>query len=178
MTKLKDTCTKCEKHTLYWILITPIFVVMILVFIYLWGFNPLLSMIYLVIWLIANILEAYCCEDLKCPHAGKGCHPIGGFILAPYFYKMFFYNKIKKLKNDLNWFLELGSTAIAVSLIVFPIFWLVKLHLFYAIAYPILCVAYVFTHVFLICSVCVVTKTCMMGMLERKLRNGIFNKSV
>jgi len=152
----------------------PVFTVMILVIIALWRFAPLLSLIYIAIWLVANLLEAYCCEDLKCPHAGKGCHPIGGFILAPVFYRLFFYNKMEKTGAGLNWFLELGATAVAVSLILFPIYWLYKLHPIYAIVYPVFSVVYVFTHVFLICSACVVTRTCMMGMLQRRLRNGIF----
>lgn len=157
---------------------TPMFGVMIAVIILLWKFNPLLSFIYLAIWLIANLLEAFCCEDLKCPHAGKGCHPVGGFVLAPIFYKLFFYNKMKKSGTGLNWFLELGSTVIAVSSILFPLYWLNKLHLVYAITYTVLSVVYVFAHVFLICSACIVTETCMMGMFERKLRYGIFKKTV
>ena len=177
MRKSDISCDLCEKRTLYWTLISPMFGMMIAVIILLWKFNPLLSFIYLAIWLIANIFEAYCCEDLKCPHAGKGCHPVGGFILAPFFYKLFFYGKMKKSGTGLNWFLELGSTVIAVSLIIFPIYWLNKLHLFFAIAYPILCGGYVFAHVFLICSKCVVTETCMMGIFERKLRHGIFKKT-
>ncbi len=170
MNETENRCQKCEKQTLYWFLITPVFAAMILVFIYLWQIKVLLAVTYFILWLIANFFEAYCCEDLKCPHAGRGCHPIGGFILAPYFYKLIFYNKMNKTGTGLNWFLELGSTVIAVSLIIFPVYWLNQLHLFYAIVYPLLCVTYVFAHVFLICSNCVVTETCMMGMFERRLR--------
>lgn len=166
------TCVPCRRKTLYWVLVTPILLAVILVFIGLWRFSPLLSFIFLGIWLLANVFEGYCCADLQCPYVGKWCHPVGGFLLSSLIYKIFFFNRLKKSKEGLNMFMELSSTAIILVLIVFPIFWLIKLSLIYAIAYPTLWVVYAIAHICLICAICPVGQICFTSKIRNKLCRG------
>jgi hypothetical protein len=154
-------CEACKNRGIYWLIAIPLLVLFILVSIALWKFNPILTVVYVGLWIFANFCEGYCCADLNCPHAGKWCHPVGGFIFSSFIYKQFFYKSRDESSEKLNMFMELGSTAVIIVLILFPIYWLAQLNPLYAAGYPLLCLLYAYLHFCLICMDCPVSKKCI-----------------
>ncbi|HMA61531.1 MAG TPA: hypothetical protein VKP78_02665 [bacterium] len=157
----KRTCNSCKNRGVYWILATPMLITLVLVSIALWQFTPVLTIIYVALWIFANFCEGYCCADLQCPLAGKWCHPIGAFIFSSFIYEKFFYNGIDESRQGLNMFMELGSTFVIIIIILFPIYWLYSLNPIFGIGYPLLCLTYAYFHFCLICMDCPVSDKCI-----------------
>ncbi|MDD5530976.1 MAG: hypothetical protein PHX21_13245 [bacterium] len=166
MRKENNVYAPCKRSRLYVILITPILISLVLIFIYLWTINPLLSFIFLGIWVLTNILEGYCCAIMECPHSGKWCHPIGGFLFSGFISKMLFHNKINRVSKTSK-VISFFATFSAISWGVFPIYWLAKLNIFWAIAFPLICLVYVILHICLICPVCALNEVCVMAKIKK-----------
>lgn len=156
----------CNRLWLYILLMFPVATVLILIFVYLWRTSYIISLIFLGLWLIANVLEGYCCAIMGCPYIGKKCHPIGGFLLSNLFAKWLFHNKINRTSR-LSKVIAGLATVSTIAVPLFPIFWLAKLGIFYLMSFIGFCFFYAVVHTFCICSGCGNGKVCVMAKISR-----------
>ena len=163
------TCVPHGKKGLYLALTIPLMVLIILIFIYLWSFSFVLSIVFISFYVLACISQAYCCAYQECPYIGGFCPAIAGIIPASVIAKRFFVGRIKKSKAMFDLCATVASVCLLGS-IVFPIFWIAKLSIVLAIAYPVLVVVYVVVFFLTICPVCAIRNTCPGGKLQNTMR--------
>lgn len=163
----ENACEICKNSIVYWSLAIPLLIMFVLVTIALWRFSPVLSLIYVGMWILANFCEGYCCADLRCPLSGTWCHPVGGFIFSSFIYDKFFQKVKNRESRGLNLFMEYGSTLLIVVIILFPIYWLYKINIIFAVGYPVACLLYAFLHFSLICPDCPVEEKCVTGIARK-----------
>ncbi len=135
-------CVPYGKKPLYFALTIPLMALIILIFIYLWSFSFVLSIVFISFYVLACIFQAYCCAYQECPYIGRFCPALAGIFPANVIAKRFFIGRIEKSKAVFGLCATVGSVCLLGS-IVFPIFWIAKLSIVMAIAYPVLVVVYV-----------------------------------
>lgn len=161
-------CVPYRKKALYFTLTIPIMALVVLIFIYLWSFSFVLSIIFISFYILANIFQAYCCAYQECPYIGGFCPAIAGIMPANVIAKRFFLSRIEKSKAIFDLCATIASGSLLGS-IVFPIFWIAKLSIVLAIAYPVLIVIYVIIFFLTICPVCAIRNTCPGGKLQNMM---------
>ena len=161
------TCVPYQRKGLYFALTIPLLAIIILVFIYLWGINFILSFGLLACYLFACFFQAYCCAYQECPYIGGFCPAISGIYPANIIAKLLYGRKnFVKSKTRLELhgiFAVLGWLGIAV----FPLNWLWQLGPAYAIGYFSSHVVYYLIFGLTICPKCAIRDTCPGGKLQK-----------
>lgn len=160
------SCVPYRRKKLYLALTIPLLLLYVLVFIYLWRFSFILSLIFLMLYLAMSLLQAYCCAYQECPYIGRFCPAITGIMPASLFSKLLYGNrKLKKSKRIFDLSASIASVAL-LGLILFPLYWIGKLGLLYAIGYIAVHLVYYFFFLLTICPVCAIRGTCPGGKLQ------------
>jgi hypothetical protein len=160
------SCLPYRRKGLYFVLTIPFFVVFISVFVYLWTFSFLLSVVFLLLYLGACLFQAYCCTYQDCPYVGGFCPAVAGIMPASIFTKLIYgRRKIKKSKRrfDIH---AIIATACGLGLIVFPLPWISKCGFLFGVGYIAFVVAYLLIFFLTICPACAIRHTCPGGKLQ------------
>ena len=163
------SCVPYAGKKLYLALTLPVMILIVLVAVYLWSFSVAVSITFIAFYILANVFQAYCCAYQDCPYIGGFCPAIAGIIPSSIIAKKFFAKRIRKSKTIFDLCATVAFCCL-LGLLVFPLFWLAKASVAFAIAYPVLIIIYVIVFLLQICPVCAIRNTCPGGRLERVMR--------
>lgn len=90
------SCVPYSRKRAYFILTVPFLILLILVAVYLWSINFALSLIFISLFVTANLLQAYCCAYQECPYAGGFCPAVAGIMPSSMLAKIILRKKVKK----------------------------------------------------------------------------------
>jgi hypothetical protein len=157
------SCVPYRRRKRYFLLTVPLLVLLIGVFVYLWTFSFILSLVFVLFYLMMSYFQAYCCVYQDCPYVGEFCPAVMGILPANFFARLIYGRKgIVKSKKvfDVH-----ASLAIAgwLGLIVFPVFWIATLGVGFVVGYIVVHVVYAAVFGFTICPVCAIRDTCPGG---------------
>lgn len=164
--KLDMSCVPYRRKRLYFALTIPFLALLILVFLYLWTFNFIFSVVFLAFYLATCYFQTYCCAYQECPYVGGFCPAIAGIMPASILTKLM-YNGKKVVKSRKRF--EIYATLASLSwlgLIILPLFWIGKLGIAPAAGYLAFHVAYYLIFGLTICPVCATRHTCPGGKLQ------------
>jgi hypothetical protein len=160
-------CVPYRRKALYFIITIPLMALYIAVFIYLWSFSFVWSLVFLSFYLLMCFFQAYCCAYQDCPYVGGFCPAITGILPASLLAKLL-YGKKKIVKSkklfDLN---AMVATVGLLGLVFFPLYWLAKMGIIYAVGYIVLNIVYYLVFLLTICPVCAIRETCPGGQLQK-----------
>lgn len=169
--KTDMTCVPYRRKGLYFVLTIPLLAVFISVFVYLWTFSFVLSMVFLLLYLGACLFQAYCCAYQDCPYMGGFCPAVAGIIPASIFTKLIYgRGEITKSKRAFETH-AITATACGLGLIVFPLPWILKPGFLFAAGYIAFAVAYLLVFFLTICPACAIRHTCPGGKLQSIILN-------
>ena len=161
------SCVPFRKKTLYLVLTVPLLLILILVLVYLWTYSPVLSLIFLLLFLAACYFQAYCCAYQACPYIGHFCPAIVGIMPASFLAKIIYpQGKIVRSKER-YWINIVLATISWLALAIFPLFWIVRVHVMYAVGYLACHLVYSLFFFLRICPVCAIRETCPGGKLQK-----------
>ena len=89
------SCVPYSRKRAYFILTVPFLILLILVAVYLWSINFALSLIFISLFVTANLLQAYCCAYQECPYAGGFCPAVAGIMPSSILAKIILRKKVK-----------------------------------------------------------------------------------
>jgi hypothetical protein len=165
-TKPDMSCVPYRRKGLYVILTTPLFLILIAVFIYLWTYSFVLSLIFALFYLLMCYFQAYCCVHQDCPYVGQFCPAVMGIVPGNIMAKHIYTNK-KLVKSRKKFELHATLAIIAwLGAMVFPLFWIAKLGITYSVGYVACHVVYYVVFGLTICPVCAIRNTCPGGKLQ------------
>jgi hypothetical protein len=124
-----------------------------------------LTVIFLLLYVIANFFQAGCC--IGCPYRGKFCPAVFGMYLAN-----FLSTTIYKKRNFEPRFFKVNATLTEISVIIallFPVYWLLSLNWYYLVAFLSLIVVHIVLFYPIICPKCGYNDTCPGGQVVHKL---------
>lgn len=165
------SCYPYRRKGLYIALTIPLLIVLVLVFVYLWTITPILSLIFLLLYLATCYFQAYCCAYQECPYIGGFCPAITGIMPSSWMAKLLYGKKITKSKKlfDLN----AGVAAVAMfGMIFLPVYWIARLGIWYVVGYIGFLVVYYLVFMLTVCPACAIRGTCPGG----KLQGWVFGK--
>ena len=157
------SCVPYGRKKLYFLLTVPVIMLLTAVFVYLWIVSPILSLVFAAFYLMMSYFQAYCCVYQDCPYVGEFCPAVLGILPANVFAKRIHGRKgIVKSKKAFG-----RHAAVAIvgwlGLIVFPVFWIARLGVGFAVGYVVVHVAYAVVFGLTICAVCAIRGTCPGG---------------
>lgn len=160
------SCLPYRRKTLYFIITIPILLLYILVFIYLWHFSFILSILLLFFYLLMCFFQAYCCVYQDCPYIGGFCPGVAGIMPASLLAKLLYgKNKVKKSKKLFDINVSIAFTGV-LGMAFFPLFWIAKLSIIYAIGYFLFHVVYYIVFGLTVCPVCAIRDICPGGKFQ------------
>ena len=160
------SCVPYRRKRLYFVLTLPLIMLLIAVFVYLWTISFILSLVFLVFYLVMSYFQAYCCVYQDCPYVGGFCPAVLAILPANLCAKHL-YGRQGVVKSKKAFSLQ-ASLAIAgwLGLIVSPVFWVATLGVGFAVGYVVIHVVYTVIFGFTICPVCAIRDTCPGGKLQ------------
>jgi hypothetical protein len=159
-------CVPYRRKGLYFVLTIPFFAVFISVFVYLWTFSLVLSIVFLLLYLGACLFQAYCCAYQDCPYVGEFCPAVAGIIPASLFTKLIYGRReITRSKRRFDIHVIIAA-ACGLGFIVFPLPWISKLGFWFGAGYIAFVVAYLLIFFLTICPACAIRHTCPGGKLQ------------
>jgi hypothetical protein len=163
------SCFPYRRKTLYFILTIPIVALYILVFIYLWSFSFIFSILLLFFYLVMCFFQAYCCAYQDCPYVGGFCPAVVGIMPASLLAKLLYgKKKIKKTKKLFDINASIAFVAL-LGMAFFPLFWIAKLGIIYAVGYFLFHVVYYIVYGLTICPVCAIRDICPGGKFQNMI---------
>ena len=93
------SCVPYRRKKLYFLLTVPLVVLLMAVFVYLWTFSLLLSIVFLSFYLAICFFQAYCCAYQDCPYVGGFCPAIVGILPSDTLAKLI-YGQQKIVKSE------------------------------------------------------------------------------
>ena len=154
----------CRKRA-YFILTVPFLILLILVAVYLWSISFALSMIFISLFVMANLFQSYCCAYQDCPYVGGFCPAVAGIMPSGILAKIILRKRVKKSETLFNLFAAIAFLSL-LGLIGFPLFWIADLSIPLAIGYFTLNIAYYIAFFLIICPACAIRNTCPGGKLQ------------
>jgi len=159
------SCYPYRRKGLYFILTLPFLIVMGVVFVYLWSFTPVLSLVLLLLYLATCYFQAYCCAYQDCPYIGGFCPAVVGIMPASWIAKLLYRKGIRKSEKLFN--LNAGIAFVAMfGMIFLPVYWIYKLGVWYVVGYIGFLVAYYLVFMLTVCPACAIRGTCPGGKLQ------------
>jgi hypothetical protein len=165
------SCYPYRRKGLYIALTVPLLVVLVLVFVYLWRFSPLLSLSMLLLYLATCYFQAYCCAYQDCPYIGGFCPAITGIVPASWMAKLLYGSKITKSERLFDLSAMIAAVAM-FGMILLPVYWILKLGVWYVVGYAAFFVLYYLVFMLTVCPACAIRGTCPGG----KLQGWVFGK--
>ncbi|MBA7678896.1 hypothetical protein ES703_87175 [subsurface metagenome] len=159
------SCVPYSRKRAYFILTVPFLILLILVAVYLWSVNFALALIFISLFVTANLLQAYCCAYQECPYAGGFCPAVAGIMPSSMLAKIILRKKVKRSKRLFDLFAAIAFLSL-LGLIGFPLFWIIDISIPLAIGYFALNIVYYTTFFLAICPVCAIRNTCPGGKLQ------------
>ncbi len=160
------SCVPFRRKRLYFALTIPYLLLLTLVFVYLWTFSLVLTVVFLSLYLATCYFQTYCCAYQDCPYVGGFCPAIAGIMPASVLTKLI-YSRRKIVKSKRSF--ELHATLASIcwlGLIVLPLFWIVKLGTASAAGYLAFHAVYYVIFGLTICPACATRRTCPGGKLQ------------
>ena len=165
------SCVPYRRKGLYLLLTVPFLALLIAVFVYLWTFCFVLSIIFFLSYMAMCYFQAYCCAYQECPYIGGFCPALIGIMPASPMAKLLYGNKeIVKSKRAFETHAIVASIA-WLGLIVLPLFWIAKLGLWLVVGYVASHAVYYLIFGLTICPVCAIRNTCPGGKLQSIVLN-------
>jgi len=159
-------CVPFPKKTTYYLLTIPFLVMNFIVIGYLWTINIILALIIPALYFLACFCQSYCCAHQDCPYVGGWCPGIGGIIPASYLAKLRYGKSIKKSNTKFALYGTIGFSCIFLVL-VFSLYWIVRLSLWLAIGYLVLSMAYYLCFFLTVCPGCAIRDICPGGKCQQ-----------
>ena len=154
----------CRKRA-YFILTVPFLILLILVAVYLWSISFALSLIFISLFVMANLFQSYCCAYQDCPYVGGFCPAVAGIMPSGMLARLIRGKTVKNSETLFNLFAAIALLSL-LGLIGFPLFWIADLSIPLAIGYFTLNIAYYIAFVLAICPACAIRNTCPGGKLQ------------
>ena len=161
------SCVPYPRKGLYLLLTVPFLVLLLLVLVYLWTFGVLLALVYLLLYLAMYYFQAYCCAHQNCPYVGGFCPAIIGILPASLMAKLFYSGR--GIETSPRKFAVYATVAMLawIGLAVFPLFWIAKLGLVFAVGYALAHVVYTVIFGLTICPACALRNICPGGKFHQ-----------
>jgi len=160
------SCVPYRRKKLYFLLTVPFLVLLISVFVYLWTFSFILSLVFALFYLMMSYFQAYCCVYQDCPYVGEFCPAVIGILPANLFAKLIYGRQgIVKSKKAFDIHATLAIVG-WLGLIVLPLFWVVRLGVTFAVGYVVSHAVYAMVFGLTICPVCAIRDTCPGGKFQ------------
>lgn len=161
------SCVPYRRKGLYLALTIPLLIILMSIFIYLWTFSFILSIVFLVFYLAMSFFQAYCCAYQDCPYVGRFCPAVIGIFGANIITKIFYKGlEIVKSKRRFNLHATLAIVG-WLGLVGFPLYWLAKLDPVFVVGYVMSHVVYAVLFGLTICPVCAIRDTCPGGKFHK-----------
>ena len=171
-TKPDTSCVPYRRKGLYFAITIPLMLVHVAVFITLWRFSFVWSLVFLAFYLVMCYFQAYCCAYQDCPYVGGFCPAVAGIIPASLLAK-FIYGKGKIVKSKRTFEINVALALVGLfGMALFPFPWLAKLNVWFAAGYVALHVVYYVTFGLTVCPVCAIRNTCPGGKFHTMVRRG------
>jgi hypothetical protein len=163
------SCVPYRRKGLYFALTVPLFLILIAVFVYLWTYSFVLSLIFSLFYLIMCYFQAYCCVHQDCPYVGGFCPAVMGIVPGNIMAKRIYANK-NVLKSKRKFELHATIAIFAwLAIMVFPLLWIAKLGMAFSVGYVACHVVYYAVFGLTICPVCAIRNTCPGGKFQAKV---------
>lgn len=159
------SCVPYRRKRAYFILTVPFLIVLVLVAVYLWSIGFALSLIFISLFIIANLSQSYCCAYQDCPYIGGFCPAVAGIMPSGMLARLIRGKRVKKSETLFNLLAAIAFLSL-VGLIGFPLFWIADLSIPLAIGYFVLNIAYYTAFFLAICPACAIRDTCPGGKLQ------------
>jgi hypothetical protein len=160
------SCVPYSRKGVYFALTIPFLVIVILVFVYLWRNNILLSFVLLALYLATSYFQAYCCAYQECPYIGRFCPAIVGIYPANLFAKLL-YGRKKVVESKVRFEVQATLATIGwLGIAILPLYWLWQLGAIFAIGYFASHVIYYLIYGLTVCPKCAIRDTCPGGKLQ------------
>ena len=159
------SCVPYRRKGLYFLLTIPFLLLLVAVFVYLWAFSPILSLVFAGFYAMTCFFQAYCCAYQDCPYVGGFCPAVAGIMPASLLAKLLYgQGRITKSKRMFERQATLGVIGL-LGMAFFPVFWIAKLGLLFAIGYVAYHAVNYVVFLFTICPACAIRHICPGGKL-------------
>jgi hypothetical protein len=158
-------CVPYRRKGLYYALTIPFLALLVVVLVYLWTFSFVLSLVFALFFFLMSLFQAYCCAYQECPYVGGFCPAVIGIMPASLLAKLLYSSeRVTKSKRrfDLNVTLAVTSW---LGLIVFPLYWIGKLGIAFAVGYVLCHIVYTIVFGITVCPACAIRQICPGGKL-------------
>ena len=103
------SCVPYSRKKVYLVITVPLMIMILIVFVFLFLINPFYGIIFISLWLGANIFQSYCCEYQDCPYTDGFCPAAAGIIPASRIANLPIIKNMKKSKTRFELFATFGS---------------------------------------------------------------------
>ena len=159
------SCVPYRRKGLYFLLTIPFVLLLIGTFVYLWTFSFVLSLVLALFYGMTCLFQAYCCAYQDCPYVGGFCPAVAGIMPASLLAKLIYgQGRITKSKRMFETQATFGVIGL-LGMAFFPVFWIAKLGLLFAIGYVVYHGLNYVVFLFTICPACAIRHTCPGGKL-------------
>lgn len=159
------SCVPYRRKGLYFLLTIPFVLLLIGTFVYLWTFSFALSLVLALFYGMTCLFQAYCCAYQDCPYVGGFCPAVAGIMPASLLAKLIYgQGRITKSKRMFETQATFGVIGL-LGMAFFPVFWIAKLGLLFAIGYVVYHGLNYVVFLFTICPACAIRHTCPGGKL-------------
>ena len=165
---MEKNCVPYRRRGLYLALTLPMIALYVTIAAYFWTVGMVFSVIYVALFVVVAMAQAYVCVYWQCPYVGKFAPCVGGFCL-PSSQIAKLYRNVKRSERTYNLTLTLAFVSF-VAIILFPVYSLYQLGLLYLLAYLGIVVLYALCFLLFICPVCGTRHVCPGGQTAVKLR--------
>jgi len=159
------SCVPYRRKGFYLALTIPFLVLLVAVFVYLWGYSSIFALVFALFFLGMNIFQAYCCAYQQCPYVGGFCPAVIGIMPASLLAKLLYGRGMVRSQRRFDTSATLGVTC-WMGLIVFPLYWIAQMGIVYALGYAGAHVAYTLLFGYVICPACAIRDICPGGRLS------------
>jgi hypothetical protein len=164
--KPDTSCVPFRRKTLYFLLTIPLLMLLVAVFVYLWTFGFIFSLVFLSFYGAMCYFQTYCCAYQECPYIGGFCPAIVGIIPANLLAKLMYSRRnIVKSKKRFEIHATLATVA-WLGLAFFPLYWIARLGVWFAVGYAACHTVYYLIFGLTICPACAIRHTCPGGKLQ------------
>lgn len=168
---MNENCVPYKRKALYLFLTIPMIAMYVTLAVFLWSVNAIASIIYCAFFVFVAILQSYVCVYWQCPYVGKFAPCVGGFCLPSSQIARLF-RHVKRSEKTYNIVITLAYINF-FGVILFPIYFIYRQGLVYALIYVGLVAVYALCFLLFICPVCGTRHVCPGGQTAIRLKDGI-----
>ena len=163
----QESCVPYRRKTVYLLLTVPMLALYVAVAAFLWTVHLAVFVLYVVFLVLVALFQSYVCVYWRCPYVGRFAPCVGGFCLPSSQIARLF-KGVKRSEKVYNVAVTLAFINFA-GVILFPIYFIYRFNLIYALAYLGIVIAYALGFLLLICPVCAIRHVCPGGQTALKL---------